>query len=78
MMEAFYLTSEGITNEAQHKIINVRAVSRLLSIDVKSAQFVATSERQWKLVFSYVPPVIPCEVIISFHAKLSPYAKQLK
>jgi hypothetical protein len=76
--QAFYLTADGISHEARHKIINARAVQRLLTIDIKSMQFVAVTERQWKLLFSYVPPVIPCEIIISFYVKVSPYAKQLK
>jgi hypothetical protein len=76
--QAFYLTADGISHEARHKIINARAVQRLLTVDCKSVQFVAATERQWKLLFSYVPPVIPCEIIISFYVKTSPYAKQLK
>lgn len=76
--QAFYLTADGISHEARHKIINTRAVQRLLTIDIKSMQFVAVTERQWKLLFSYVPPVIPCEITISFYVKVSPYAKQLK
>lgn len=76
--QAFYLTADGISHEARHKIINARAVQRLLTVDCKSVQFVAATERQWKLLFSYVAPVIPCEIIISFYVKTSPYAKQLK
>lgn len=78
MSEAFYLTAEGITHEAQHKYINARTINRLLTIDGKSAQLLATSERQWKLVFSYVPPLIPCEIIVSFYAKFPPLSRQLK
>lgn len=76
--QPFYLTPEGISREAQHKFINVRALNRLLSIDVKSFQFVAVNERQWKLLFSYVPPVLPCEVIISFYVKMSPYSTRIQ